>query len=102
MKQRNTPRRQGPGRKASGRQTAQNPAGPSSAEELYRKIFQHSNDAILVIDPAHDNIVDVNPRACDMLGFSREELLAMPISASHPDEMPILRAFAQSVFNIGV
>ena len=37
-----------------------------------------------------------------MLGFSREELLAMPISASHPDEMPILRAFAQSVFNIGV
>ena len=36
-----------------------------------------------------------------MLGFSQEELLAMPISAIHPDEMPILRAFAQSVFKHG-
>ena len=60
---------------------------PGSAEELYRKIFDHSNDAILVIDPGADAIVDANPRACVMLGYPREELLSIPISAVHPNEM---------------
>lgn len=32
-------------------------------EERYRKIFEHSNDAILVIDPEADRILDVNPKA---------------------------------------
>ena len=36
-----------------------------------------------------------------MLGFTREGLLEMPISAIHPNEMPILQAFAQSVFKNG-
>lgn len=101
MKERNTQRRQGPGRKATGRESVQIATRPSSAEELYQKIFEHSNDAIFVIDPPNDNIVDVNPRACAMLGFSREELLAMPMSAIHPDEMPILQAFSQSVYENG-
>ena len=62
MKERNTPRRPGLGRKVNGHETTQGATGPSSAEELYRKIFEHSNDGIFVIDPEHDNIVDVNPK----------------------------------------
>ncbi|MCH8875064.1 sigma 54-interacting transcriptional regulator, partial [candidate division KSB1 bacterium] len=46
-------------------------------------------------------ILDVNPRACGMLGYSREELLSTPITAIHPKEMPQLLAFAQSVFDKG-
>lgn len=61
-----------------------------SAEDLYRKIFDHSNDAIFVIDHERDTIVDANPRACDMLGYPRDELLSIPISAIHPQEMAVL------------
>ena len=71
------------------------------SEERFRKIFDHSNDAIFAIDPARDKILDINPRACSMLGYSREELLSTPITAIHPNEMPELLAFAQSVFDKG-
>ena len=71
------------------------------SEERFRKIFDHSNDAIFVTDPQRDRIVDVNDEACRMLGYSRDELLATPISAIHPHEMPALMAFAESVFREG-
>ena len=71
------------------------------SEERFRKIFDHSNDAIFVIDPAQDKILDVNSTACDMLGYSRNELLSTPISAIHPNEMPQLLAFAESVVEKG-
>ncbi len=70
-------------------------------EELFRNIFNYSNDAIFVIDPTRDKILDVNPRTCSMLGYSREELLSLPVSAIHPNEMPEMRTFAQSVFERG-
>ncbi len=71
------------------------------AEERFHKIFQFSNDAIFVIDPEADAILDVNGKACSMLGYTREELLSLPVSAIHPDEMPALLAFARSVFEKG-
>ncbi len=67
------------------------------AEDRFLKIFQHSNDAIFVIDPEVDKILDVNGKACTMLGYSRDQLLSTPISAIHPHEMPELLAFARSV-----
>ena len=72
-----------------------------ASEERFRKIFNHANDAAFVLDPARDAILDVNPRACRLLGYSREELLALPLSAIHPDEMPRFRAFAQTVLDEG-
>ena len=76
-------------------------AAPSESEQRFRKIFQHSHDAIFVIDPDGDRIVDVNPRACQMLGFSRSELLSLPVSAIHPREMDRLISFTQSVTEQG-
>ncbi|MBI3079592.1 MAG: sigma 54-interacting transcriptional regulator, partial [Deltaproteobacteria bacterium] len=72
-----------------------------ASEERSRKIFEHSNDAIFVVDPERDEILDVNPVACRMLGYSRGELLSLPISEVHPDEMPELLAFARSVYERG-
>ncbi len=71
------------------------------SEERFRKVFDHSNDAIFVIDPPRDEIIDVNAKACRMLGYSREKLLSMSISDIHPNEMPALRAFADSVLRDG-
>jgi len=58
------------------------------AEELekesgdkFRKIFHYSNDAIFIIDPERDRILEANPMACTMLGYSHEELLLTPITA---------------------
>ncbi len=71
------------------------------SEERFRKIFAYSNDAIFIIHPERDKIIDVNPRACSKLQYSREELLSMPITAIHPDEMPELIAFSKSVLEQG-
>jgi PAS domain S-box-containing protein len=47
-------------------------------EELFRALFEHSPDAILLIDPVTFTIVDCNPVTCQMNGYSREELIGQP------------------------
>lgn len=71
------------------------------SEERFRKIFEHSNDAIFVMDPERGEILEANVTACKMLGYSHAELLSTPISAVHPDEMPQLLKFTESVFDNG-
>jgi PAS domain S-box-containing protein len=70
------------------------------SEERFRKIFEQSNDAIVLLDPAEDRIVDANRRAASLLGYSQEALLATPISTIHP-EMDKLAALAEQVFRDG-
>jgi two-component system cell cycle sensor histidine kinase/response regulator CckA len=50
-----------------------------TGEERYRTLFEQANDAIhlATID---DRIIDINHRACEMMGYSREELLSMRVS----------------------
>ncbi|ESA33174.1 pas domain s-box [Leptolyngbya sp. Heron Island J] len=74
----------------------------SSLEQRFRKIFEGSNDAIFVIDPSQDQILEANPRATKLLNYSRQELLnSIKISQVHPDEMPKLIAFTSDVFRNG-
>ena len=63
------------------------------SEARYRILFEQANDAIH-IGNENDEIIDVNRRACDMLGYSREELLTMKI----PDlQAPEVRGQAGNV-----
>jgi PAS domain S-box-containing protein len=48
------------------------------SEERYRALFEQANDAIF-LDAEDDQIIDVNQRACELMGYSREELLAMTV-----------------------
>ena len=48
-------------------------------EEHYRRLVEHAADAFFVVD-SEGRFVDVNQRACDSLGYSREELLAMSLA----------------------
>ncbi|MHC4974478.1 MAG: sigma-54 interaction domain-containing protein [Planctomycetota bacterium] len=75
--------------------------GLRKSEQRFRAIFDHSNDAIFLVDVEHDSILDVNRRACEMLGYTRAELLSLPMSVIHPHEMPKVRAFARSVAEEG-
>jgi len=70
-------------------------------KERFQQIFTFSNDAIFVIDPKEDKILDVNPKACRMLGYSYEELLSLPISSIHPHEVSRFLAFSESVLIVG-
>jgi PAS domain S-box-containing protein len=57
------------------------------SETRFRLLFEHSPDAILLIDPHHPlvswPIVDCNNAACTMNGYSREELIGNTIDLLH-------------------
>ena len=50
------------------------------ANQDYRQIFESAHDAIFVLAPADESILNVNRRACELYGFSREELLGMSLA----------------------
>lgn len=64
-------------------------------------VFENANDGMFIIDPAHDRILDGNPKACQMLGYSRAEIRQTCISDVHPDDLPRFREFAQSAQRFG-
>lgn len=49
-------------------------------EARFRQIFEQSNDAILIVDPLADAVLEANPRACSLSGYTREQLLTLPAS----------------------
>ena len=54
------------------------------SEERYRLLVSHAYDAVWVHEVAPDRpgrTVDVNDRACELLGYSRAELLALDVAA---------------------
>ena len=69
--------------------------------ELYRQVFLRSGDAILVVDPQEGTILEANPRACRLLGYAREALVALKMSDVQPDDLPALQSFVRSVFEQG-
>jgi PAS domain S-box-containing protein len=77
-------------------------ATDSSPEERYRKIFQYNNDAVMVVDLETESFLDVNPAACDLLGYSREELLSMHPEDIHPNDVERVREeFISQVYRDG-
>ncbi len=66
-----------------------------------RQIYEAANDGIFVIDPGLGQIIEVNPRAAQMLGYTVEELAGMPVSRIHPDEMDAFREFGTAVIEQG-
>jgi len=53
------------------------------SEERYRRLFEESNDAIFIHDPA-GRLVDVNSRACEVLGYEKDELIGRDLFSLHP------------------
>ncbi len=76
-------------------------AARSASDERFRKIFEHSNDAIFIIDMDTGRVLEANKQASKMLGYSHEELLGLEMSAIHPDDMPQMLAFSRSVLDNG-
>ncbi len=73
----------------------------ADSEEGFRRIFEYSGDAIFVVDPASDEILEANPSAYRLLEYSPEELLLTPLSAIYPDETAAFQALGSSLFQEG-
>jgi PAS domain S-box-containing protein len=54
-------------------------------ESYFRALFENAGDAIFIEDE-NDRIIDVNNRACELLGYTREELLNMRVVDVQPVE----------------
>jgi len=55
------------------------------SEEMYRNLFDHSSDGIVIHD-LEGNIIDVNQKALDQFGYSKSEFLSLSIRDLHPPE----------------
>jgi diguanylate cyclase (GGDEF)-like protein/PAS domain S-box-containing protein len=58
-------------------------------EALFRGVFDHANIGIILDLPGGARTLNVNPRLCEMLGYSRDELLGGVnfINYTHPDDL---------------
>lgn len=54
-------------------------------KEYYRRLFEYSNDAVFIYD-FEGHIQEVNAKACQMLGYSRKELLRIPFLELQTEE----------------
>ncbi len=68
------------------------------SEERYGRIFTASSDGILIADSESASIVDANPAACQMLGYTVEELRRRSVTDLHPVEaLAMVRASLEAV-----
>lgn len=64
-------------------------------------VFEGSPQAMLVIDPAQDRVLDANPAACRLFGYDRVALCAARVTDLHPAQRPALIVFSQAVLQKG-
>src|SRR5271157_3675527 len=50
-------------------------------EWLYRSIFDAANDGLIITDLETGLVVEANPAACMMHGYSREEFIGLQLTA---------------------
>jgi len=72
------------------------------SEQDYRRLFEHAHDAIMIFAVKDQIILDVNHRACELYGFSRQELLGMSLEKITKDvthgKSRIRRTLARKAF----
>ena len=68
----------------------------------FQRLFDSTNDAIFVVAPAGEEITECNPAACDLVGYSRGELLSVsPTETIHADDRERFQSFLQQVREAG-
>jgi histidine kinase len=58
------------------------------SEKKYRSLFDSGPDPIFVIDPQTFEIIDANPRAVEVYGYSADELIGVPFAQLAPEHPP--------------
>jgi PAS domain S-box-containing protein len=55
------------------------------SEREYRGLFEYAHDAIIIFDPQDEVVREVNQRACELYGFSREEFIGRSLEVISHD-----------------
>jgi PAS domain S-box-containing protein len=76
--------------------------GPPDPDMALERLFEESRDAVFITDPGQDRILDANPAASRLLGYTRDEFMVTPISQIHPHELPRMREFLDGALRDGV
>jgi PAS domain S-box-containing protein len=71
------------------------------ANTRFKQLFEAVNDAIMLVDTDNNRITWANSRACDLLGYSRQQLLSLEPKAIHPHEYDAFRSFVDEVDETG-
>ncbi len=50
-------------------------------EQKYMVLFENANDAIIIFDPDDERIFEVNKKACEVYGYTRNEFLTMNLKS---------------------
>ena len=67
-------------------------------EQQYRAIFEASTDGLFIQELEDGRVVEVNPAACEMHGFTHEEFLGLlPTSFIHPDSFSLVTETLQTI-----
>lgn len=68
------------------------------SEERFRRIFESANDAIFVVGVEDGELLECNPAACSLTGYTRDQLLSLsPSRDLHPDDADHYRQFILDV-----
>ena len=70
-------------------------------DQRFGQLFEESSDPAFIVEPFSDQILAANRTGCALLGYTREELLATPVSHIHPADLPQLREFFNHVLEHG-
>lgn len=71
------------------------------ADTGFEQLFEAVNDAILVVDTDNNRITWANTRACELLGYSRQQLRSLAPKDIHPHEYDAFRSFVAEVAETG-
>jgi PAS domain S-box-containing protein len=59
----------------------------SETDVIPETVFARAGEPAYVMDPEHGRILAANDAGCELLGYTRAELLETPISKIHPAEL---------------
>src|SRR5512134_3546632 len=74
------------------------PLGTEDREQQYRIIFETASDGMIISDLETGRVVDANPAAIAMHGYTRDEFIGLHLTAYiHPDSQ---RLFTDAASNL--
>ncbi|HET9907753.1 MAG TPA: PAS domain S-box protein [Anaerolineales bacterium] len=68
-----------------------------TSEEEYRNIFEAASDGLIIYDIGTDLVVEANPAACEMHGYTRQEFIGLnPVVFLPPESHDLFREFVRT------
>ncbi len=79
------------------------PSQTEDKEQVYQSIFETASDGFIINDLKTNIVVEANPAACSMYGYTRDEFIGLHLTKYiHPDSSNQFTKYVQAVQSQGV